>query len=266
MSLPTVALYPSTPLPTTPGDAVVVQSDEPYSIFDHLFYPQIRSPSIVVGSGSRPHLGLLLGGGDRLGLQRWSLAGYYQPGVDDPHWGGGVAYLNNMLAPVYIVAAGDFLDWSDELIDDDDPMITYDSERRTRDATLAIGGTYRGALNATIGGVYTDDYEQTPDLGVDLRRYVAGPSATLLWYAAETTRYTGPRRALQLDGQLAYYPDQWSTFMGDIIDIGGTFGFTVPLPFGRRHTLGAFLRYRRLHNEGETGLLQVGGASALGIL
>ena len=72
---------PGTDAGLTP-DRPNVHSDEPYSAFDHLFYPSTRAPSIVVGGGF-PHLGLILGGADRLELQRWSLAGYIQPVVQD---------------------------------------------------------------------------------------------------------------------------------------------------------------------------------------
>lgn len=261
---PTVVLYPSTPITLTPADAVLVESDRPYCVFDHLFYPQVRSPTIIAVSG-RPHIGLVLGGGDRLGLQRWSLAGYVQPGGDEPHYGGSVAYLNNMLSPVYVVGGASLLDWESELGDAVDPDITYTEQRRTRDASLMIGSTYRGSLTGAIGGVYTDDREQV-ETDPTLHRYVAGPSASASWYSAETTRYTGPRRALQLDAQLAYYPDVWSSFAGDVVDMAGTFGFTLPVPIGRRHTLRAFARARSLVTDGETGLLQVGGDSALGLV
>jgi hypothetical protein len=40
----------------------------------------------------------------------------------------------------------------------------------------------------------------------------------------------------------------------------------MPLPFGRRHTFSAFARARSLFADQDTGLLQVGGDSALGVL
>lgn len=264
MTPPTVALYPAIARGFGPGDAVAVQSDEPYSALDRVFYPQIRSPTILVQS-PRPHIGLLLGGADRLELQRWSLAGYYQPGGDTPHYGASAAYLNNMLAPVYVVAAATFLDWETPVADAFDPRTTYDEEHRTRDASLLVGATYRGALSGAIGGVYTDDFEQLED-EMGLHRRVGGPAISVQWYSAETTRYTGPRRALLLEGEAAFYPEQWSTFSSDIVDVSGTFGFTLPLPLGRRHTITAFARARNLIADGETNLLQVGGDSALAIL
>jgi hypothetical protein len=143
--------------------------------------------------------------------------------------------------------------------------VEHEEEHRTRDVFGAIGYTYRGTLTGTLGGVYTDDYAQVDsDPGVQL--FIGGPSATLQWYSVESTRYTGPRRALLVDGQIAYYPKQWSSFMGNITDVAGTVGFTLPLPFGRRHTISAFARARSLISAQDTGLLQVGGDSALGLL
>src|SRR5262249_38670571 len=158
-------------------------------------------------------------------------------------YGANAAYLNNMLAPVFVLGQGGFLDWVSKVADKTDPMVMFDEEHRTRDASLAIGYTYRGTLTATLGGVYTDDYIQL-DVQPSSRVYIGGPSATLQWYSAESTRYTGPRRSLLIDGQVAYYPQQWSTFLANIVDVGGTFGFTLPVPIGRRHTISAFARAR----------------------
>ncbi|HEX5064253.1 MAG TPA: hypothetical protein VFV99_32990 [Kofleriaceae bacterium] len=259
-------LYPSTPV-VLPG-TVPVLSDHSYSIFDHLFYPAVRSPTLLL-AGQVPHLGLVLGGADRLEIQRWMLSGYWQPGNDThkSHYAAAAGYVNNMLAPVSVIAQGSFIDWRSQSIDDTDPMntITYDEEHRTRDASAAISYTYRGSLFTTLGGVYTDDFAQVDTLPSS-RLHLGGPSATVEWYSAESTRYTGPRRALLANAAIAYYPRQWSTFMGNITDVAGTLGTTLPLPFGRRHTISAFARARSLLAPDDTGLLQVGGDSALGIL
>jgi hypothetical protein len=266
---PAPTLYSSTPIPLPAPGSVPVESDTAYSVFDHLFYPAVRSPTLAFGTSGPPLFGLLLGGADRLELQRWMLAGYVQVRGDDrpAHYGGSVGYSNTMLAPVLVIGQASFLDWSATRTEEQvggDPIM-FEEEHRTRDAFAAIGYTYRNTLTGTIGGIYTDDYYQFEGYP-SVRRYVAGPSATLTWYSAESTRYTGPRRALLVDTQAAYYPQQWSSFMGDITDVGGTLGVTLPLPFGRRHTISAFARARSLIADGETGLLQVGGDSALGML
>ncbi len=254
------------PVATPPSASVPVQSDEAYSAFDHLFFPAVRAPTLVVAA-PMPHVGLVLGGADRLDLQRWSLAGYAQPGTGGKrrHYGASAAYTNNMLAPVFITAQAGFLDWVTPIADDTDPMVTYDEEHRTRDASLLIGGTYRGTLTGAAGGIYTDDVEKL-DVMPALRRRLGGPAASLSWYSVESTRYTGPRRALLADAQAAFFPHQLSTFTSNITDVGGTLGTTLPLPLGRRHTITAFVRARKLISSEDTGLLQVGGDSALGML
>jgi len=64
----------------------------------------------------------------------------------------------------------------------------------------------------------------------------------------------------------AYYPQALSSFAYDIPDVRGLVMATVPLPFGRRHTLSALLRGRALVLRDHTGLLQLGGDSGVGDL
>lgn len=254
-------------------DRPIVHSDEAYSAFDHLFYPSTRAPSIVVGGGF-PHLGLILGGADRLDLQRWSLAGYIQPVVQDVgdhnHYGAAAQYTNAMLAPIYITGAASFLDWAENVGDapteaePDPPIIVED--HRTRDASLLIYRTWRQSFTLGIGGIYSDDRARIESQNLAGRARVGGPTVSMQWVSAETTRYTGPRRALSLSSTTSYYPQQLSTFMGDIRDVGGSIGVVLPLPFGRRHTITAVARGRALIAHDDTGLLQVGGDSALGFL
>lgn len=248
--------------------AVRVQSDEEYSPLEHFFYPQVRSPSLAVGGGL-PHLGFALAGGDRLDLHRWSLAGYWQPAVEElgnrAHYGAFGAYYNQMLAPITIYVEGGFLDWAAPLADELDPDITYTEERRTRDVAGGLSYTYRQSLTVDAGGIYTSDAFSVDDGAVD-RVWVGGPTLGLSWFSGESTRFTGTRRAIFASGQTGYYPEKWSSFMGDITDVGGTLGATVPLPIGRRHTVTAFVRGRALVADNDTGLLQLGGDNGLGLL
>jgi len=263
---PAPAATPADPPSAAPGAALAqspqVQSDEPFTAWERFFVPQLHSPTIVVASTGVPHLGAVLGGGDRLGMQRWSLAGYVQPRgeiTDQLHWGADAAYLNTMLAPWQIVATAGFVDWVDPVATDD-PKVTLAELRRTRDASLAIARTWRGSLITRLAAVYTQDFDQPPgEAGV--RRELGGPAASLSWFSAETTGYTGLFRALLLDAATAYYPHALSSFAGDIYDVGGAVGAVVPLPLGRRHTLAASLRGRALLARDDTDLLQLGGAS-----
>src|SRR5258706_9499309 len=126
-------------------------SDHSYSGFDHLFFPQERSPTAVFPSSGGYMIGGVLAGGDRLGLQRWSLAGYVQPADKRPYWGGDVAYLNAMLAPVMLLAEGTVLDWADKQPNQSP------TERKRRDASAGAAYLYRDTLFATIAGTYTYD-------------------------------------------------------------------------------------------------------------
>jgi hypothetical protein len=258
--MPAAPAYAATP----PSAVPTVSSDEPYSPWEHFFFPQLRSPTIAWVSTGLPHLGAVLGGGDRLGMQRWSIAGYVQPRSrlsDKVHWGAEVAYLNTMLAPWQILATAGFIDWVDPVATDD-PKITLAEDRRTRDASLSLARTWRGTLTTALSGIYTDDVDRPPgELGA--RRQLGGPALSLAWVSGEATAYTDLRRALLARASAAYYPQALSSFAGDIYDTGGALGAIVPLPFGRRHTLRAQLRGRALVARDDTDLLQLGGDSGL---
>jgi hypothetical protein len=247
-----------------------IGSDEPYSPWEHLWFPQLRSPTITVVSTGVPHLGAVIGGGDRLGMQRWSLGGHVQLGStanDQLHWGGQAQYLNMMLAPWQILAVAGFIDWIDP-VSTDDPDVQLAEERRTRDASLSIGRTWRGTVHTELSGVYTEDIDRMPgtfpgSFEPDVRRRLGGPSLALSWVSGDSTPYTGLRRALVGDLSVAYYPHDLSSFAGDIYDTRGALRAVLPLPFGRRHTLVARVRGRALITREDTGLLQLGGTSSV---
>jgi hypothetical protein len=169
-----------------------------------------------------------------------------------------------MLAPVTIIAEGGFLDWAAPVATDD-PEVTLTEERKTKDASVGISYTWRQSLRATASGIYTSDAYQI-DTDPNDRVWVGGPSLALSWFSGDFTRFTGTHRAIFATSETAYYPERLSSFNGNITDVGGTLGGTVPLPIGRRHTVTAFVRGRTLVATDDTGLLQLGGDSALGIL
>jgi hypothetical protein len=213
-----------------------------------------------VSSGQPLQYGAVIGGGDRLGLQRWTIAAYVQPPTasNEPlHGGSEVAYLNAMAAPWTIVASAGFDDWADPVqLEGSD--VTRDEERRTRDATLALSRIWRDTLTATLAGVYTEDIDQPPDQP-RLDRKLGGPALSLAWTSGESTPYTGLRRALLAAASATYYPHALSTFTGDIYDVGAGVGGVLPLPGTTRHTLTLQLRGRALLAAEGTNLLQLGG-------
>jgi len=238
-----------------------ISSDSAFSALDHLFFPQERAPFVFFPSSGAAMYGLVLGGGDRLGLQRWSLAGYTENGT---HFGGDAAYLNTMLSPISILGDASFADWTDT-VELEPSNRTTSEQRRTRDFILAADHVYRDTLTSSLAAVYTDDYTQVTGFASQ-REHVGGPQVAAGWVSGETTRYTGARKQLLVSGEAAYYPRELSTFAGDIADVGGSIGAVLPLPFGRRHTLSLDIRGRALLAHDDTGLLQVGGATALATL
>lgn len=264
VALAAVELAPAAPLapPAAPPSAApVVSSDEPYSPWDHFLFPQIRSPMVVGILSDQPlRYGAVIGGGDRLGLQRWSIAAHVQPPATSNgplHWGGEVSYLNAMAAPWTIVASAGFDDWANP-VQMDGSNVTRDEERRTRDAGLALSRTWRDTLTTTLAGVYTEDIDQPPGQP-SLDRKLGGPALSLAWASGELTSYTGLRRALLATGSAAYYPHALSTFTGDIYDVGARVAGVLPLPGTTRHTLTLQLRGRALLAAEDTNLLQLGG-------
>lgn len=243
-----------------PAAPVVVLSDAPFSIFDHLFTPQLHSLTFLLAT-DETLVGVTLGGGDHLGLQRWGLTGYVQPfvtGRDHVHYGGDAQYLNMMLAPVRIYAEASQLAWGEEFSTSDG--VAHVDTHRTRDALLSLSRTIRGSIAVGLTGLYTDDEQREPGFQ-PLLRHLAGPQLAVAYRGAEATRYAGDRRALEASAAAAYYPEAASSFASDIVDLGGALGVTAPLPLGRRHTLSLRLRGRALVSHAETGLLELGGQS-----
>jgi hypothetical protein len=230
--------------------------------WEHFFYPQQRAPTLLFVSSGAPHIGAVLGGGDRLAQHRWSLAGYAQPpssGSTAWHYAGDAEYLNEMLSPYIIYADADFYDWADPVVTPQGKTAPPDL-RRERDVTLSIARTWRQAFTASLAGLYTDDFDQ---LVIPERRHLGGPQLSLAYDGEEDARYVVPRRALYATFAAAFYPHALSTFAGEITDVGGSLGAVVPLPWGRRHTFGVTVRGRALVGEVDTGLLQLGGDTGL---
>ena len=73
------------PAPVTPLATDVIPAEvsaAPGSTTDHLLIPQLYGPTYTAAGRAAAFLGGVLSGGDRMEIHRWTLAGYFQLGLD----------------------------------------------------------------------------------------------------------------------------------------------------------------------------------------
>ncbi len=228
-----------------------ILSDAPYSRLDGLLIPTLRVPTFV-SVAPNVSVGLLLGGGDRLGFLQWSAALLVD--VGDGRLSGSLDVAEHSLAPWTVAASAARAAFRDRVTLADDS--TLDRDRETRGAAIAIGRTWRETIGATVASRYLSDRIE------DATLRLWGPSLDLAYLGLESTPYTGPRRGVIVDASAAYYPRR---VPDDLIDVGGGVRAIAPLPIGRRHTLALALRGRALLGD-DDGLLAVGGIDPASVL
>ncbi|MBP9085558.1 MAG: hypothetical protein KBG15_05535 [Kofleriaceae bacterium] len=240
-----------------------IGSDAAFSPWDRFFVPQLHSLTLAGGG----LFGAVVAGGDRLGLQRWSVTGLWQPKFGSArrnHFGGQAAYLNTMLAPWVVLGAASVVSWETTIAPATDAqpnLANYAEQRKQRDATFAIGRSWRNAWSIAVGGIYSFEYFQAnnpivpaPSEMVEL----GGAEVTASYAAFESTAYTGARRGVLVAGSAAMYPQQISTLSDDVMDVSLTLGGALPLPVGRRHVVSAIATARYAPTDAGN-LLQLGG-------
>jgi hypothetical protein len=231
-----------------------IQSDEPYSQFDHLFVPQLHALALATVDSGRL-LGLTLSGADRLSFHNWSATALYDPA--SRRVSGAVAYVNTQLAPITFGASASRLAW--ELTREEEGGTEVTEDRVQSDASLFASRTFRGSTTLSLGAVATSDERPDDDEPILQRRRMAGASLGFDYAGVEATAYGGRRRALLLSTQAAFYPEQANDLELNITDVRGELGVTLPLPLSRRHALDLTLRGRQLIGAEDRGFLQVGG-------
>ena len=228
-------------------------------------------PTIVVG-GRLSDLGLMLGGADRLDLQRWSIAGYSQPDVQDigdhTHYGA-AAQIHERDARARSTSSrgASFLDWAENAAMSSNPSPNRPRSSRNSapvTASLLIYRTWRQTFTLASAACYSDESRGNRVENLPSERVTSAGRRSMPWVSAETTRYTGLRRALIVSGTSAYYPQQLSTFMGDIRDLGGSSASCSRCRSADATRSRPSLAVDALIAQEDTGLLQVGGDSALG--
>jgi hypothetical protein len=242
-------------------------SDEPYAAFPGILVPKLYGPTFATAGRAATLFGLVVQGNDRLEKHRWALAGYYQP--VSSRFSFTFAYVNRQLAPWSVIVSAAQLSFKDvpDRAPGSDPITDADYvlSRRERIASLDVTRAFWGNPIG-LGASFIESHRPS-DLDFPfVDRRLAGPHLSATYVGAETTPYTGPRRALMLTTDLAAYPDAWSTLRYDLYDLRGQVVVVTPLPLARRHTLTLGGRARDLYGaDGSPYLLQLGG-SLLGTL
>ncbi len=260
------ATAPADPDRITADAAPAVVSDDPYSQLDHLFYPSARGLVALAPEGEASLLGLVLGGGDRLGYHRWSIYGAFQRDADA--LSGGVDYATTLLAPLVARASLSQTEWVWH-----ESLPKRDYYRRQRQASLSLERRIRTATVA-LSAQAVEDIRHPEDVvapnepaGERMSRRLGGPRLELGWSGVESTPYAGARRGLAVSASAAWFDQALSTLPDSFADVRGTLAVVTPLPLSPRHTLTLSLRGRALAGlTAGTGLLQVGGVGPLATL
>jgi hypothetical protein len=257
----------SPPPPAAPDEPVAVLKDEPYDATDHLFWPQLHGLSLTT-AGRAGLLGdLVLAGGDRLQFHRWSLDALLQLNGNRPGYGLGAAYANRQLAPFTIIASGLALRYHDQWPAAPPQMspqplapAPFLLEKTELQANLLVDREIYGVSSDAGFNVTDDDQPGEPTLAYKHRR-VAGPFLQAAYVGAESTPYSGVRRAAAALPSVALYPGAWNTAGTTITDLRLELIGISPLPLSRRHTLRLDVRARGLSGlPAGQRWLQVGGA------
>jgi hypothetical protein len=243
-----------------------VHNDVPYSVFDELFIPRLRVPTVLAISHDGETLdyaySLSLMGFDRLDFHSWALNAFFDTRTREPSVQ--LAYGNAQLAPWYLtlaltraVARDDYLTRPAE---GEDPRLL--AVGRTRDL-VASARASRAFWTSSVGMgfEYLERSERirpedgTPDLLQQVR--LLGPSLFASWGAGAGTPYAGTQRGLNTTLSATAYPRAFGGDL-DLADLRSASTVFVPLPILDRHSFALGVRGRALVGDGAR-LLRLGG-------
>jgi hypothetical protein len=250
------------PLPAAAAPPVEVLRDRPYSSLDHLFIPYLHAPFVQLRQDPVEKWiltgGLSFSGSDRLG--------YHNYGAD--LW---IDSATTKFSFTFDYGWHRLAPWWFQLHLERSFISNVGVEYEFRDASLIVSRRFWDLpLSLMFGG-----HEQQND--VTGRTLLVGPDLSANYTAVETTPYGGVRRALRFGATVGAYPGALGSSVEqeatagvpgivvprsvDIVNLRGMAGFTVPLPFSRRHSLGIDLVGRAMLGT-DTDILRVGGVGA----
>ncbi|MEW5739179.1 MAG: hypothetical protein AB1938_09660 [Myxococcota bacterium] len=255
---PTAEVVVPSPQPTEQSEDVgawyeppapEVLQDEPYSSLDHVFYPQLRAPSIAGVSfsfsdplASSATLTATIAGRDRLARHNWALNGALTvPTLENVI---SASYRNLSLAPWFLsVYAG---------------REGYPETTTTLAEAYWSGGVAAGRTVFTTPvslGFRTEIWQPQ---GLPVGKYF-GPWLSVAYSAGESTGYGGTQRLLAMSFDLSGYPRAFGSD-SDLLDVEAEVDLALPLPFSKRHSFVFSLVGRALPGAPE-GAMRVGGVA-----
>lgn len=227
------------------GHTLSIVSDEPYSPLEHFFLPELRAPYIYAlpDTNSNRYIGyagLALAGQDRLGLHQYSLL--VQADTQHHVPTGSFSYATALTSPWYLQ-----LNLARLATDD----------LRDLQASLSMSRTFWDTpVSLAVLALRRDWFSTSERPGV--RTSLAGPQASISYFAGESTSYGGTQRGVGVSLDAGVYPlafDSASPFA----DVRAEVDAVLPgLPLLRRDSLLVSAVARFLPNAPD-GLLQVGG-------
>lgn len=227
------------------GHELKILSDEPYSPLEHFFVPELHAPYIYALPGvdeDSPwvgHAGVALAGQDRLGLHQYALLVDADTQRRDADIS--LSYANALGAPWYVELSAARL-----------------VAEGTRDlqATLSVSRSFwTTPVTFSVLALRRDWFSTSENPGVSTA--LAGPQASVSYFAGESTSYGGTQRGLGLSLSAGAYPVAFD-HAAPFADVRAELEAFLPgLPGVLRDNLHLSAMARVLPNAPE-GLLQVG--------
>lgn len=227
------------PAPWHEPEPLKISSDEKYSSLDHLFLPQLRLPTANYSSTTGFSVGLSVMGRDRLARHTWAInASLGIPQITENSVQ--VGYRNLALAPWAIVASG--------------------SRNATVSEAYWSGGVYASRSIFTVPIFFGVQTEVWQPFGQATEKFI-GPTASIAYFAGDSTQYAGAQRNFQVSFDVSGYPRLLGSDR-DVLDLRGEVGVALPLPLSKRHSFLMSAIGRSLPGAPE-GALRVGGISSI---
>lgn len=234
---------------------LTILSDRPYAWTDGLLRPQLHAIAAASPTADASMFGLVLGGGDTLGLQRWAIAGYVHAQGTPARLSVAGAYHTARFAPWSLSLAASDLRWHVGVDEDpDEPGFEDHEPHRQLDATATLGRVVRGTAYLAAHAVATRDA-----FGDAATRELAGAGGQLALDTADATPRGGVRRRHALAVGFTHFPARASS-VGRLTDLDITGLVAAPV---RGTSATGTMRVRgRLLTGANEDLLELGGGGA----